>query len=94
MRLLGPVIAYWLERAALPVLHASAVAVGGEAAAFLAGSTGGKSSLAAALVAAGCPLLSDDLVAIEAVPHASFLGRSSYPRDAPVAAGSPPLRRR
>lgn len=79
LRLLGPVLAYWLERAALPVLHASAVAVDGRAAAFLAGSAGGKSSLAAALVAAGHPLVSDDLVAVEVGSRGSFFARPSYP---------------
>lgn len=79
LRLLGPVFAFWLERCALPVLHASAVAVAGRAVAFLAGSTGGKSTLAAALMTAGHPLLSDDLVAVEPGPAGEFLARASYP---------------
>jgi hypothetical protein len=79
LRLLGPVLAYWLERSGLPVLHASAVAVDGRVAAFLAGSTGGKSSLAAALVAAGHPLVSDDLVAVDVGFGTGFFVRPSYP---------------
>jgi hypothetical protein len=68
MRLLGPVLAYWLERAGIPVLHAAAVEMGGRAVGFLAGSRGGKSSLAAALVEAGRPLVTDDLLPVEQRP--------------------------
>jgi hypothetical protein len=59
---LGPVCALLLELDGTPCLHASAVQVG-EVAVSLAGPSGiGKSSLAASLVRAGCPLLSDDIV--------------------------------
>jgi hypothetical protein len=64
-RLLGPVLSYWLERRGLTTLHASAVAVDGQAVAFLSRHGGGKSGLAAAMVQAGHPLLTDDLLAIE-----------------------------
>jgi hypothetical protein len=46
------------------VLHASAVALGGRAAAVLAPSGGGKSSLAARLVLRGAGFLTDDVLAI------------------------------
>lgn len=64
LRLLGPVLAFWLERSGVPVLHASAVTVAGRAVALLAGSRGGKSSLAAALLDHGHPLLTDDVLAV------------------------------
>jgi hypothetical protein len=64
LRLLGPVLAFWLERSGVPVLHASAVTVDGRAVALLAGSRGGKSSLAAALLDRGHPLLTDDVLAV------------------------------
>ena len=80
LRLLGPVLAYWLERRALPALHASAVVVDGRAAAFLAGRCAGKSVLAAALMTAGHPLLADDLLAVEPAPAGCFLGRPGYPQ--------------
>jgi hypothetical protein len=47
-----------------PALHASAVAVAGRAALFLAPSGGGKSTLATAFVASGLPLVSDDIVSV------------------------------
>ncbi len=80
LRLLGPVLAYWLERAGLPALHASAVVVGGRAAAFLAGREAGKSVLAASFVAAGDPLLTDDVVAVEESEDGSFRARPGYPQ--------------
>lgn len=80
LRLLGPVLAYWLELRGIPALHASAVVHPAGAAAFLASHGGGKSLLAAALMAeAGLPLLADDVVAVEAAGPA-FLARPSYPQ--------------
>src|SRR6185369_6939110 len=63
--LLGAVLAYYLERRGIHVLHGAAVALQGRAAGFLATNRGGKTSLAAALNQAGGALLSDDLLAIE-----------------------------
>lgn len=60
--LLGPVFAYWLERQGRPVLHASAVAATGRAAAFLGPKGTGKSGMAGALLRQGAALLCDDLV--------------------------------
>ncbi len=69
LRLLGPVLAFWLELRGLPTLHASAVVLesgpGPVAVAFLARHGGGKSSLVAALLEHGGALLTDDLLALE-----------------------------
>lgn len=77
--LLGPVLSYWLERRGIPTLHASAVAVGGRAVAFLSRQEGGKSGLAAAMMQAGCSLLADDLLPIEELAGA-FHARPGYPQ--------------
>jgi hypothetical protein len=65
LRFLGPVFSYWFERRGLLTLHGSAVAVDGRVVAFLSRHGGGKSGLAAAMVTAGVPLLTDDLVVVE-----------------------------
>lgn len=79
LRWLGPVMALYLERSSLPVLHASAVVCADQAIGFLAGSRAGKSSLAVAEILAGGALLSDDLVALE--PGADgWRIRPSYPQ--------------
>ncbi|HEY2291795.1 MAG TPA: hypothetical protein VGM86_13935 [Thermoanaerobaculia bacterium] len=65
LRFLGPVMSYWFERQGLPTLHASAVAVNGRAVAFVSRHGGGKSGLAAAMVQAGFPLLTDDMLVLE-----------------------------
>jgi hypothetical protein len=78
IRLLGPVLSFWLERQGIPALHASAVAVRGQAVAFLSTNKGGKSSLAASLLQASYPLLTDDILPVEYTDGA-FLGRPGYP---------------
>jgi hypothetical protein len=50
----------------LEPLHASAVALGGSAVAFLASSGGGKTSVAVHLVGRGADLLTDDVLSVEA----------------------------
>jgi hypothetical protein len=77
IRLLGPVLSLWLEMKGLPALHASAVVVGDCAVAFLSANRGGKSSLAATLMQAGCALLTDDILPVEQV-NAGFQGRPGY----------------
>ncbi|MDD3926108.1 MAG: hypothetical protein PHT33_05570 [bacterium] len=77
--LLGPVFSFWLERQGLSALHASAVAVDGRAVAFLSSNKGGKSCLAAAMMAAGYPLLSDDILAVS-VQDGMAEARPSYPQ--------------
>jgi hypothetical protein len=79
LRLLGPVLGYWLERRGLPALHAAAVAMGERAAAFLSTHGAGKTGLAAALMRAGGELLTDDLLPVEE-RDGSFLGRPGYPQ--------------
>ncbi len=79
IRLLGPVLSFWLERQGVPALHASAVVVEDRAAAFLSSNSGGKSVLAAMLMQAGYPLLTDDILPVEQ-SHGAFLGRPGYPQ--------------
>jgi len=62
--LLGPVIAVLLHRRGHFVLHGSSVIINGTAQIFLGDKEAGKSTTAAALVAAGHPLIADDIVAI------------------------------
>lgn len=53
----------------LESFHASAVALRGHAVAFVAASGTGKTSVAAHLVAAGAPLVTDDVLALEPGPQ-------------------------
>ena len=87
IRLLGMVLSLWLEHQGLPALHASAVSVTDRAAAFMATNSGGKTTLAAALMQLGYPLVSDDVLAVESC-HDVFMAHPSYPqmRMAPVQA--------
>jgi hypothetical protein len=79
LHLLGYVLGYWLERHGLVAIHASSVVVDGRAVGFLATNKGGKSSLAAGLMAAGHALLSDDVLVL-AEEGSRFLGRPGYPQ--------------
>lgn len=80
VHLLGTVLSCWLERTGVPSLHASAVvADGGRTVGFLSANGGGKSSLAAAMMEGGSPLLTDDVLAVEAGPD-GFRGRHGYPQ--------------
>jgi hypothetical protein len=63
--LLGPVLAMVLHLRGVLVLHASAVSVQGHGVVFLGDKLAGKSTTAAAFVAAGLPLLTDDVLAID-----------------------------
>lgn len=63
--LLGPVMALALYLRGMFVLHASAVAIDGRGAIFVGDRGAGKSTMAAALVARGHPLLADDVVAVD-----------------------------
>ncbi len=63
--ILGPAIALALHQRGQLILHASAVAIGGGAIAFLGRSGGGKSTTAAALHLRGHPLVADDVVAVQ-----------------------------
>jgi hypothetical protein len=79
IHLLGTVLSFWLERQGIPALHATAVVVNGCAAAFLSDNGSGKSVLAATLMQAGYPLLTDDVLPIERC-HGAFIGRPGYPQ--------------
>jgi len=63
--LLGAVLATLLHRRGLVLFHASAVSVNGLAVALLGDKGAGKSTAAAALVAAGHQLISDDIVGLD-----------------------------
>ncbi|MDX8439184.1 serine kinase [Mesorhizobium australafricanum] len=63
--LLGPVMALALHQRGLLVLHASAIAVGGESVIFLGNKGAGKSTMAGAMIRAGHRLLTDDVVALD-----------------------------
>lgn len=80
LRLLGPLLSLWLDRRGVANLHAAAVVLADRAHVFLATNGGGKSSLAAGLIANGASLLSDDLVALS----------PTLPRH--VSPGSPQMR--
>jgi hypothetical protein len=76
--LLGPALALALHQRGWLMLHASAVAIGEQAVAFLGGSGWGKSTMAGVLRQRGHALVADDFVA---VPAESKAGRppSVYP---------------
>ena len=76
--LLTTVIPFWLERGGIPILHASAVKTSKGAISFLSHSEQGKSTLAASFVQAGFPLLTDDILPVEATAE-GFYGRPGYP---------------
>jgi hypothetical protein len=59
--LVGPVMGFVLRRRSILALHASAVAVGGQAVALCGESQAGKSTTAAALALQGIPVLSEDI---------------------------------
>ena len=68
---LGRVLATAMYAGGTLALHASAVQVGGTGLGFIAPKRHGKSTLAAALVAAGARLVSDDLLPIDLGPPVS-----------------------
>ena len=79
IHLLGVVLSYYLERQGTPALHASAVVVDDRTAAFLATNKGGKSTLAANLMQAGYPMLTDDILAV-LVNDGQPIGHAGYPQ--------------
>lgn len=76
---LGTIMSFWLERRGIVALHASAVQVNDRALVFLSSNNGGKSSLAAAFMQLGYPLLSDDVFPVERRGDA-FIGLPGYPQ--------------
>ena len=76
--LLGPVLGILLRLRGVTCLHASAVAFGENAVAFVGSEGAGKSTTAAALARRGHAILSDDVVAL-AERSGSFLIHPAYP---------------
>jgi hypothetical protein len=77
--LLGPVLGFVLRLRGITCLHASAVAIQGQAVAFVGPAGAGKSSIAAAFSQHGHSVLSDDVVALTDLGH-GFLVQPAYPR--------------
>jgi len=76
IRLLGDIFSLWLEKRGLLALHASAVVINSRAAAFLSANHGGKSTLSAALMQEGHPMLTNDILPIMDQDR-DFMGRPS-----------------
>jgi hypothetical protein len=76
--LLGPVLGLLLRLRGVTCLHASAVAFGDNAVAFVGSEGAGKSTTAAALAQRGHAILSDDVVAL-AERNGSFFVHPAYP---------------
>jgi hypothetical protein len=74
----GPVMGFTLQRRGWICLHSSAVAVSGEAVAFLGPQGCGKSTTAAAFARLGYPILSDDLAVLDPRQE-EFLVHPGYP---------------
>jgi hypothetical protein len=72
-------LSFALVKCGLEPLHATAVAIDGKAALFLGDCGLGKSTLAAAFLQAGYPLLTDDLLVLHK-PHAALLAYPGSPR--------------
>lgn len=79
IHLFGLVFSIWHERRGIPALHASAVTVGDQAVAFLAGRGSGKSSLAGTLVQHGAELLTDDILPVTPVAD-KVIARPGFPQ--------------
>ncbi len=80
IQLLGDVLSTFLERRGRVALHASAVVAEERAIGFLASNKGGKSSLAATLMQAGCPLLTDDILPLELAGAGAVAGHPGFPQ--------------
>jgi hypothetical protein len=77
--LLGPILGFVLRLRGVTCLHASAVAIGGRAVAFVGPPYAGKSTTAAAFARLGCRILSDDVVAIDEARDVVHV-RPAYPQ--------------
>lgn len=78
IQLLGMVLGLWLELRGVPTLHASAAVVDGCGVAILGAKGEGKTTAITALVAAGHPLLVDDLLVLE-VQERNVVAYPGYP---------------
>lgn len=77
--LMGAALSLWNELRGVPALHAAAVAIRGRGVGVLATSKGGKSSLAAACMQAGHPLLTDDVLMVHP-SEGAIVGEPSIPQ--------------
>ena len=77
--LLGPILRFVLRLRGITCLHASAVAIDGQAVALVGPAGAGKSSAAAAFAQLGFPVLADDVVALSDQGH-RFSVQPAYPR--------------
>jgi hypothetical protein len=77
--LLGPVLGFVLRLRGVTCLHASAVAVGDRAIAFVGPNGAGKSTLAATLALRGERVLTDDVLALS-IRSGQILVHPGYPR--------------
>jgi hypothetical protein len=78
--LLGPALAILLHQRELLVLHASAVSVNGQVAAFAAEKGEGKSTFAAAMHTRGHPLVTDDLLPVDLRDPRQLLVQPGFPQ--------------
>lgn len=76
--LLGPVLGLLLRLRGMTCLHASAVALGGQAVALVGSEGAGKSTTAAALALRGHAILSDDVVTLAEL-NGAFYVHPAYP---------------
>ena len=77
--LLGPVLGFVLRLRGVTCLHASAVAVDGQAIALVGSPGAGKSTIAAALAQCGFSVIADDVVALVS-DGKNFQAQPGYPR--------------
>lgn len=77
--LLGQVLSFALIKQGIEPLHCTAVVVNGGAVGFLGDCGYGKSSLAAAFIRAGYPVLTDDLLVLNDRPQ-GYLAYPGFPR--------------
>lgn len=77
--LLGPILGFVLRLRGITCLHASAVAIDGQAIALVGPPGAGKSTTAAAFARQGYPVLCDDVVPLQPLER-GFLARPGYPR--------------
>lgn len=77
--LTGSALTALLQQRGLVTLHASAVVIGGAAAAFIGRSGAGKSTLAAEFARRGVPMLADDVTALRIGADGAALAEPAYP---------------
>lgn len=78
--LLGSAMGVLLHQRGLLPLHANAVEIAGRAHAFMGPPGIGKSTLAAAMKRAGCPVLTDDVCVVGADGGGGFVAQPGIPR--------------